>query len=141
MSVDPNLFAGLASLVTAIGGAVAAWFGSRSKVRLDDTAQLQRKLDRAEAELKEKERTWEEALAHARTAHSAHIDELQIRHDADIARLEGRIDTLLEQLDTRDRQLTKLDRLVLVMRDYIGKLSRVVLDLGGVVPDRPREMD
>jgi flagellar motility protein MotE (MotC chaperone) len=141
VSVDPNLFAGIASLITATGGALAAWFGSRSKVRLDDTAELKRKLDRAEAELEEKERTWEEALAHARTAHSTHVDELQSRHDADIARLQGRIDALLEQLDARDRQLTKLDRLVLVMRGYIGKLSRVVLDLGGVVPDRPREMD
>ena len=141
MSVDPNLFAGIASLITATGGALAAWFGSRSKVRLDDTAELQRKLRRAEVELTEKEAAWEEALAHARTAHSTHVDELQSRHDADIARLQGRIDALLEQLDARDRQLTKLDRLVLVMRGYIGKLSRAVLDLGGVVPDRPCEMD
>ena len=139
--MDPSLIAGLASLITAIGGAGAAWLGSRSKVKLDDIAQLQRKLDRAEEELEEEKRAREQAVVQARAAHSAHVDELQIRHDADIARLQGRIDALLEQLEARDRQLNKVDRLVLVMRGYIGRLSRLVLDLGGVVPDRPREMD
>lgn len=141
MSVDPSLIAGLAGLITAVGGTLTAVLGTRSKVKLDDIAQLQRKLDRAEEDLENEEQARDQVLVHARAAHSAHVDELQARHAADIARLQGRIDALHEQLEARDRQLNKVDRMVLVMRGYIGKLSRVVLDLGGVVPDRPREME
>lgn len=141
MSVDPSLIAGLAGLITAVGGTITAVLGTRSKVKLDDIAQLQRKLDRAEEELAEVKAERDADLAQARTAHSAHVAELQSEHDAEIARIRGRVATLQEQLEARDRQLNKVDRLVLVMRGYIGRLSRVVLDLGGVVPDRPQEMD
>lgn len=135
------MLAGFASLATAMGGTITAILGTRSKVKLDDLAQLQSKLDRAEEELKEEKEARELVVAQVRSVHGAYVDELQIRHDAEIARLQGRIGVLLEQLDARDRQLNKVDRLVLVMRGYVGKLSRLVLDLGGVVPDRPREME
>jgi len=141
VSVDPSLIAGLAGLITAVGGTITAVLGTRSKVKLDDIAQLQRKLDRAEEELAEVKSERDAALAQARTAHSAHVTELQSQHDAEIDRIRRRVATLQEQLDARDRQLNKVDRLVLVMRGYIGRLSRLVLDLGGVVPDRPPEMD
>ncbi|NCL74274.1 hypothetical protein [Rhodococcus sp. YH1] len=141
MSVDPSLIAGIAGLITAIGGTVTAIIGTRSKVKLDDIAQLQHKLDEAEEDLETERAERAAELARARAEHNAHIDELQARHDRELSRQQGRIDALLEQLTERDRQLNKLDRLVIAMRAYIGRLSRAVLDYGGVVPERPSELD
>ncbi|WP_432794467.1 hypothetical protein [Rhodococcus ruber] len=56
---------------------VTAIIGTRSKVKLDDIAQLQHKLDEAEEDLETERAERAAELARARAEHNAHIDELQ----------------------------------------------------------------
>jgi C4-dicarboxylate-specific signal transduction histidine kinase len=141
VSVDPSLIAALSSLITAIGGTVGGILVTRSKVRIDDVAVLQRELDEAKADLEREKQARAADLERARTQHKTEIDELRARHDVDIRWHEGRVATLQEQLDARDRQITRLDRWVLAGRAYIAQLTRSVFDLGGTPPARPDDLD
>lgn len=141
MSVDPSLIAALSSLITAVGGTVGGILVTRSKVRLDDVAIVQRELDEAKADLEREKQARAADLDRARNQHKTELDELRARHDADIKWHEGRVATLQEQLDARDRQITRLDRWVLAGRAYIARLTRSVIDLGGTPPPRPTDLD
>lgn len=141
MSVDPSLIAAIGGLVTAIGAVVSGLIATRSKVKLDDVALLQRKLDEAEEDLEAERAARAADLDTARTQRNADLDAQRDRHDAEIARLEGRIAVLEDLLDARDKQITKLDRIVLAARSYIATLSRTIFDYGGTPPPRPNDLD
>lgn len=141
VSVDPSLIAAIGGLVTAIGAVVSGLIATRSKVKLDDVALLQRKLDEAEDDLEAERAARSADLDTARTQRNADLDAQRARHDAEIARLEGRIAVLEDLLDARDKQITKLDRIVLAARGYIATLSRTIFDYGGTPPPRPNDLD
>jgi predicted RNase H-like nuclease (RuvC/YqgF family) len=128
--MNPDLIAAIGGVITASGLVLTGILGTRSKVKLDDIDRLNVELDEARDDLakEREERVIDRASQKA-------------RHDAEIAHMEGRVETLTRQLDERDRTINKLDRLVLVMRTHVAKLSRKIVDLGDEPPTRPAEMD
>lgn len=128
--MNPDLIAAIGGVITASGLVLTGILGTRSKVKLDDIDRLNVELDEARDD-----------LVKERQERAADHESQKARHDAEIARMEGRVAALTQQLAERDRAIDKLDRLVLVMRTHVAKLSRKIVDLGDEPPARPVEMD
>lgn len=128
--MNPDLIAAIGGVITASGLVLTGILGTRSKVKLDDIDRLNVELDEARDD-----------LAKERQERAADDASQKARHDAEIARMEGRVAALTQQLAERDRAIDKLDRLVLVMRTHVARLSRKIVDLGDEPPTRPVEMD
>ncbi|WP_037183848.1 hypothetical protein [Rhodococcoides fascians] len=128
--MDPNLLAAIGGVITATGVVATGFLSTRSKVKLDDIASLQTKLDNARTEL--------DAERKARTEDRV---EMQTRHDGEIASLERRVAMLTAQIEERDRAINHLDRIVLALRTYVARLLRVFADRDELPPPRPAELD
>lgn len=128
--MDPNLLAAIGGVITATGVVATGFLSTRSKVKLDDIASLQAKLDDARTDLEEE-----------RKARSEERADKQARHDGEIASLERRVAMLTAQIEERDKTISHLDRVVFACRSYIARLLRVFADRDEVPPPRPAEMD
>jgi len=128
--MNPDLIAAIGGVITASGVVLTGILGTRSKVKLDDIDRLNDELDEARVD-----------LAKERQERAADRLSQQARHDTEIAHLEGRVSTLTDQVEARNRTIDKIDRLVLVMRTHIARLNRKIVDLGHEPPPRPPEMD
>lgn len=128
--MDPNLLAAIGGVIIATGTVATGFLSTRTKVKLDDIASLQQKLNTANEKL--------DAERHARDEDRA---DLQARHDGEIASLERRVAMLTAQIEERDRAINHLDRIVLALRTYVARLLRVFADRDEVPPPRPVELD
>jgi chromosome segregation ATPase len=128
--MDPNLLAAIGGVITASGVVATGFLSTRSKVKLDDIASLQTKLDTAN-----------EKLDTERKARSEDRADMQTRHDGEIASLERRVAMLTAQIEERDKAINRLDRVVLALRTYISRLLRVFADRDEEPPPRPAELD
>lgn len=128
--MDPNLIASIGGLVTATGIVVTGFLSTRSKVKLDDIASLQAKLNSAR-----------DALDEERKARVEDRADMQARHDGEIASLERRVAMLTAQIEERDRAINHLDRVVLALRTYVARLLRVFAERDETPPARPEGLD
>ncbi|NIL86504.1 hypothetical protein RhoFasGS6_03908 [Rhodococcus fascians] len=128
--IDANVIASFGGLLGASGTVVTGILVTRSKVKLDDLATVQGKLREAEDKLEAE-----------RAARATDSQENTARHDREIGVLRAKVESLLQDIEERDRRLDKLDRIVLSARSYIAKLSRLIVDRGDDVPPRPAELD
>lgn len=110
--MDPSLLAAVGGVITSIGAIVVGVLTTRKNNHLDDLALAIRQRDEAREN---------EDKANARTR------EVEAEANA----------RLIEVV----AGLTKQDRLVLVLRQYIARLSRLLIDHNIEVPARPPEMD
>ena len=129
-SGDPTWLAALGGVITAVTALVVGIMSTRSKVKLDDLATLTNRIEELNGRLEGE-----------RDARRRDNEEMQADHDRQIAVYEARIDELVRQVAARDQSITKLDRLVLTMRTYIGRLRRTLIDHELDIPDEPEGME
>lgn len=128
--MSAELLAAAGGLFTAMGTIIIGVLSTRSKVKLDDIATMQKRLDVAE-----------EKLTTEREARAADSQRLQAQHDSRIAVLEVEITSLRDRLAQRDRTITHLDRIVLALRTYVARLRHRLVDNEIGLPDEPEGMD
>lgn len=128
--MNTDQLAALGGLITAVGVIVTGVLSTRSKVKLDDIATMQRRLDQAEEKL--------EAEKAARAADSARA---QTHHDAQIRVYEQEIASLTARLEERNDTITHLDGIILRLRTYVSRLRQRLLANNIDLPDEPPGMN
>lgn len=141
MDLDPAAWATIGAVLTALITGGFGYLATRTKVRVDDAAAVRveladaRRLLAAEIAAREADRV----------AYRTQADEeraaMERRHDEAVQRLENRIDDLEEQVDAKDRALTKIDRRMLAARAYIAKLLAHIVERGETPPPKPEGYD
>ncbi|MDQ0283747.1 hypothetical protein [Rhodococcoides fascians] len=109
---DPSVIAAIGGVIASIGAIIVGVLTTRKNNHLDDLALAIKQRDEAREN---------EGRANAR---AAEVDE---RANARVAEVVA--------------ELTKRDRLVFVLRQYVARLVRLLIDGNIDVPVRPPEMD
>lgn len=139
--MDASQLAAIGGIITGIGTIVIGLLATRSKVKLDDLATVQEKLNTATEDLGKEQAARRRDRVEMESQHRLDKAQIEAEHEDRERALLRRIASLQAQVEEASRTITRLDKIVFAARTYIARLLRVFADRDETPPQRPVELD